>query len=1140
MIIQKNSFLKGMNGDDSVRTIDQLSSLNLMNCRMAVTEYGRLLRLENVPGTTQVAQSVLAPYGFNQCIGGAFDQENNRLLGFIYNSFGYDMITCYDISSGTTYAVLYSSQVTGGLNFSRTSLIHSANVVNGILYWPDSTNNQPREVQIDAGIKANHSSYVTEVRPYSFPLNFSQITLIKPPPIFTPNIQKEYDVAFNNNFIANESFQFAFLYGYYTDEQTVSGAFSQSSRLNKTTENYNYVQVTMDGLEYIPTTVRYVYLVVRKGNSLFIVNTWDREIAADETEINAQNAVTAQLTYSFYNNITGISLPQNLITKQSDYVPYYAGTQEIAKNRNILGNITLGDPTPTTTSLTTTLLTTNIVPSGNLFKQLIDLRHRNGRAGSESYAYVGWYVYITEIAPQGWYAITSTEQLNTANGTYPTLGAAPPIIAFSGLTFRGANLTEVVLNTAEAGTYRWDGPYLVYSSNILTITGTTISVFDVFKNKSQVQAGIQFYDFAMRPVGGVVTNDDLLISIPQRSYSYGTGTTGLVWNLSNTNAINEIPDNAYYYAVVLTKNLKTRFFIESFNNSAKYVTKNNQGEYEYNNTTFVTNAIGIGIDTTPLVQSGLGYVYAEGDVAVLIKADSTTYELPVIGQEGNFIIVKAQDIGSLLGANFVYEIYSPYSPLEQEPFYNMGEVYKILEPTLYNRTYDILTDTIRPDCYAISRNYNSVTYTAESMSPNDLYYQRWDTDAGKSSIVANTSRVTRTGDGSFSNVYIPGTDTNGLSSFEPLNTFSLPQEAGTLSKLILADKINDDGNVLLAVCRNNICSIYLGEVQVVDATGQSQYFAQSAGFIGSINTLKEAFGTVDPESVIQYKSLVFGYDRNNGIIWQYSGAGLEDVSRYKQSRFFKRYSLDYINSSTGNLDNINGFHHVRLCVDPFHKELVVNLPGLIYENYADTLPSYSAVPSYATSIINRFDIYDKLAKSMVFKFEDNVWGNNNEYGAEWYEYAGDVMYGWKSGIMYIHNSDTTNWNTFYGTQRPLRACITANVNSSTLKDLYNIAIEGSEIPDFTVAMTNVPDVQITDLTADDYSNLQSVLYANFFRDRLDPNYNGTADEKLYKASLLTDFSIFVMAEFQQYIELMYIEKINIGFEIAKGQKQIIQ
>lgn len=1136
MMIEKH-ILSYMNGDINERLLPQDACLNIMNGRFGQTEYGRQLRLENIPGTLQVSQSVLSPYGYNQCIGGVLDEQYNRIIGFIYNSFGQHCITSYDISTGITYAVLYDSQITGGFDFSRNSLIHSANVVNGILYFPDGTNNQPREIQIDAGIKANHPSYVTTISPYLFPINFSEITLIKPPPALAPNIQKAYDGTFNNNFISNSSFQFSFQYGYYTNEDSVTGAYSRSSRLNNPTDNYNYITVSMDGQENIPNTVRFVYLVVRTGTIAKVVKTWDKNVFADALAIANQNNFITQLSYRFYNNVTGRTLAKDLVLKQSDSIPYYAQTAEIAKNRLILGNVTEGDATPTTTSLAVSLLSTNLTAS-TLLKNLYSITHRNGRGGAESYGYSGWFVYLTEVVPVGWYALTATEQLNTVNGTIPTLPPAPPAVAFSGLAYRGSSLTEVVLATAEAGTTRWDGPTVTLTTNVVTITGITIQTWSVFKNKSQYKLGVQFYDFAMRPVGGVVTSDTLVASIPQRNYNYSTATTGLVWSISNASALTEIPDNAYYYCVMRTLNLKTRFFIESFTDGAKYVTKDADGQYEFNSDTYITNALGIGLDTTALIRSGLGYTFEDGDVCVLIKDDNTTYELPVIGQDGNYIIIKAQDAGSFVGARFVYEIYKPYRPLEQEPFYTVGEMYRILLPTTALRTYEIVSDTIDPDCYAITRNYNSTTYLAEAMCPNDLYYQRWDTDAGKLSLVLNSARITKEGSGAFSNVYIPGTSTNGLSTFEPLNVFDLPEEIGSLTKLILADKVQDEGTVLLAVCKNNISSIYLGQVIVTDATGANQYFAQSLGFIGTINILKESYGSVNAESVIQYKGLVFGYDVNMGVAWQYSTAGLQDIGAYGETRFFKRYGQNYLSASTGNLDNINGFHHIRFCIDPFHKELVAVMPGLIYENYADTLPSYSSVPSYASSIINRFDIYDGLSKSMIFRFEENKWGNNNNYGAEWLEYAGDVMYGWKNGVMWIHNADTTNWNTFYGVQQPLRACFTGNVNPSMLRQLFGIGIEGSATPNFTVAMTAVPNTQITDLQASDYTNQESVLYADFYRDRLSPNASGTADEKLFTGDLLIDFSVMVMIEFQEYSELIYINAVNLTYELSKGQKMI--
>jgi hypothetical protein len=88
-------------------------------------------------------------------------------------------------------------------------------------------------------------------------------------------------------------------------------------------------------------------------------------------------------------------------------------------------------------------------------------------------------------------------------------------------------------------------------------------------------------------------------------------------------------------------------------------------------------------------------------------------------------------------------------------------------------------------------------------------------------------------------------------------------------------------------------------------------------------------------------------------------------------------------------------------------------------------------------------------------------------------------------------------------------------------------------------LTALPNIQITDLSASDYINQESNMYADFFMDRLDPNGSGTADEKLYNGNSLTDFAIFVMTEFQQYSGLAWMQFANIGFSTSRGQKQIL-
>ena len=85
-----------------------------MNGRVGVTQYGKNYRVEGVPGTTSITQSVYPPYGTNICIGSCVDIEGQRLIWFVYNTSTDHGIYAFDFTTSTTYAVLYDSQVAGG------------------------------------------------------------------------------------------------------------------------------------------------------------------------------------------------------------------------------------------------------------------------------------------------------------------------------------------------------------------------------------------------------------------------------------------------------------------------------------------------------------------------------------------------------------------------------------------------------------------------------------------------------------------------------------------------------------------------------------------------------------------------------------------------------------------------------------------------------------------------------------------------------------------------------------------------------------------------------------------------------------------------------------------------------------------
>jgi hypothetical protein len=1100
--------------------------MNMENCRTKSTDAGRTNIVEGIGSTIRLSE--IEPSVSKAELGAIDDPARDRFCWFSKDLYGpYDKILCYDQSDDTVYTVLQASQVTGGLNFHKFYLIHSAAILNGILYFTDELN-QIRAVNIDAGIKLNHPSYDTEAVAYSAPIDPTEITLIRKPPALAPSIEKETDGTFENNFIANESFMFAFQYVWYTNEVTVLGTFSPASNLNAVTDTFNRIAVNMDANEVVPQTVRMVKLWVRIGNQAFNIKTWDKEVATEAQEIADQNDGTQVLSYDFYNDVTGEAMDNVTLLKPSDSVPITSGTLAAAKNRLFLGDNVAGYDTPLITSLGFSVTISDI--SGNsITRNLYSIEFRwISPVPGRSYRAWAFYISTGELSPPGWYAITSTEIFDNSI-TPPPLGPAPSTVAVSGLTFRGGTNASYHsgIATILGATIPTVQTYTL-TANMCEITGITVDTFSIFKTKSQYSLGVVFYDFAMRKCGVVINGS--LVSIPARDFAMTTAVDGIVWTLNNINAINEIPDWACYYTVVRTLNLRTRFFVQSYDKAAKYATKNSSGEYEFTNNTFVSSAVGIGLDTTALVQSGLGYVFTEGDVCILIDNSDNEYVLAVIGQSGKYIIVQTPEggIGDLSSIQFIYEIYTPYRASEQEPYYEVGSMYRVLEPGTTARRYETLSDQLLPDAFVRTRNYDSVTYFAEAMSPNDRFYKRWDTDAGKINLVTKLGQQRKLGAVSFSNTFIPGTAVNGLSTFEALNQTDLPQENGQLERLILTSKVQDEGDVMLAICRNQTSSIYIGEVRVTDATGVTQFISASGSVIGTINTLKGSYGTINPESVVEFRGLVFWFDALNGKIIQYSANGLFPISAYNMTRYWNLFSLQYLSMTKEQIEALGDRPFVFMTVDPQHYELLVSVPKLL------SVPPRGYLPDYP-SMVYPFDIWDGQGKTLVYKLaeEPNYWQGAFRFVAEGFITMQNKMFSFKYGVLYQHNS-TTGFNEFYGTQYKARIMTPFNKQFNTPKTYDSVKIEGNMRPSLTYLYANDPYQQSTDLMDFDYKDLEGMFYSPIYRNKLVPTASGFDTTGLLTGQKLRTPVLLALFEFTITNINLALRFVTIGYQASAG------
>src|SRR5690606_5217297 len=116
-------------------------------------------------------------------------------------------------------------------------------------------------------------------------------------------------------------------------------------------------------------------------------------------------------------------IDQGISVKPFDSVPLKSGTLAAGKNRLFLGDNTEGYDTPATTSMSLTLGSSVEVGFDTLTKNLISIKHKYiGIILPLRYTYSAWYVYLTEVLPIGYYALTATEQLvDPGGGSYPTL-----------------------------------------------------------------------------------------------------------------------------------------------------------------------------------------------------------------------------------------------------------------------------------------------------------------------------------------------------------------------------------------------------------------------------------------------------------------------------------------------------------------------------------------------------------------------------------------------------------------------------------------------------------------------------------------------------------------------------------------------
>lgn len=1115
---QTRSFEGYLNLDDLLERVPEKDYRYLLNGVKSKSYDGKRGSIESIFGTSAALTPVSAVDGNSTCIGGIRDIKDSAWYLFFHNTTAAN--NCIVKLKDNVLTNVLTSAV---LNFSTSYLINGGGVAGGVLYWTDNIN-PPRAVST--------TKYVSS----SSGISADDILLIKRGGQFPMTAVKSYDSGTDVDRIKDYGFQFTYQYMYENNQLSVVAPYSELVPQNTSEENFNKITATIPLTELIPSLVKEVIFYVRVGNTgtyYSIGSVKIREVysAASTYQINdvvlyngnlyyaktVNSAVTPTVganwgyknTIDFYNNTNGLLLESDYLNAFHS-VPITAKTMELLKGRLWLANYIEGYDTPTTNFLTQEVntLTYDI---GVLKRELIQLYRVNYRNWLGGGSYTDAFLKDNEL---GDLPNNPADDLIIAIG--PTPPAYPDIMDAYRMHYNSTDGYWYIVNNdydlngtltgSDESTYF--GPAFtpivdaIAMAEVNPVSEADLGVYEgakTFPQYSSYKLGLVFKDDNGRS-SGVQTSDANRFDTPKDRFS----RVQVDWALPS--GINtDIPVWAKYVSIVMTRNLSKSWYFEHRTVRIKYYKDASLS------TTYSADNDGIKIDITPIIKNGQGYTFTEGDRIVIDGPDGTNrYDLAIKSFDGEYILCDNINIGSITDEKIYFEVYRPIPTNTSDLlFYEIGQVFEITNWGTSSREFGTTSGTIYGDSIIkLKKNYKETSGTyAEETDPDFLsslyksmsldFDGAWDTDIGKP---YSESRVGQTNKSTYfrhSSPFIADTEINGLCEFYAGDESTVSIESGEINRLKSTTRVATDGDVMLAISRNETSSIYIGEARMQTNDNQS-FILQTTGVIGEVRTLKGNWGTVHPESVFDINGNVFWYDKIRRSFLRYSTNGIYPISNMNCSDYFE--DLSQVSQSRV----VTGYH-------PFY--------GILFATFS------SANGSYTDKTIG----FDNTS-------EQGGWLGFFSFSPSFYMDIEGDMYSIVGGSVYRHNS--TTFNSFYGVDYDTIVKVVLNDNPLGVNEWTAVALKVSSnfmswanseqsIPSGALSVTLDNEYgQETDILYDEFDIDENKLYADFKKDSNSPGGLLAGDDMVSEvATLGVTFSGG---------SHRYLKSIEVGFNQSKG------
>jgi len=218
------------------------------------------------------------------------------------------------------------------------------------------------------------------------------------------------------------------------------------------------------------------------------------------------------------------------------------------------------------------------------------------------------------------------------------------------------------------------------------------------------------------------------------------------------------------------------------------------------------------------------------------------------------------------------EVYRPKTVANDQVYYEFGPVGEI------NFAYFPVDLSGYGDVYLSKKESKDYSLNNDPPPPvlreytdTQLLNSRQDPDLGRAVPVnANYKRKFDTSIIRASDIFVPNSEVNGLSSFRSTSFIYVNAALGPITKLVL----NQD--VLLAITASKTQPIYVAKDRLMSLSGAQ--VGRTSRLLNLASELRYDYGTIHPDSVVYEQGRTYGFDRRKGIVWRYSsGNGQQPI-----------------------------------------------------------------------------------------------------------------------------------------------------------------------------------------------------------------------------------------------------------------------